>query len=617
MIDVTAFGAIGDGITDDTVAIQNAINSLVTTPPALPTGGTVYFPVGTYLITSALEVSSYIELLGESLNAKIDAQTADAAIKVADSTIHNNDITIRRLHIHNRSATPIGVDSRYMTFSRIVDCTIDDFSQYGIYYGGVTNPNSASWSNSLEGTGIYNSPTCIYLYSADSSTDVGTANWITIERCLIIPTDTTSSIGIDLVNGGAARVINNDIGYASNATAIMLRQHTRAEIHDNRFEDIGVVAPSHPIEKEFAWVMLHLTGVEPQIHYQTAEYLNFTGNPTGGTFTLTRGAATTSAIAYSTTEATLESNIRAALEGLTGIGAGNVEVDAFDPASVRIAWRNGRGRSNRPNLTANGGGLTGGTTPGVSAVQGTQADAIQYSYDIVLGGVMNDTDMPSVTSLGRHLDLGTAVVARQPILSILNPGTSGVLLQRDTEDYPRLELTVNGRFQWTDPSAGGSVGGLSVESFEPGNSKVAWDDDMSVALSRRTTNFSEGSVTSYYRGSLYRYEGATGARDQLRFGMKDKDNQTYVRHLYPGFTASQTLDFPSIAAGTAAVLTMTATGAQVGDAVVVIPPTGLETGLVATGFVSATSTVKIRVLNGTTVAVNPASATWTVLVLQP
>jgi polygalacturonase len=79
MIDVTTFGAIGDGTTDDTVAIQNAIDSLVTSPTS--TGGTVYFPVGDYLISAALEVSSYIELLGESLNAKILAQTPDAAIR--------------------------------------------------------------------------------------------------------------------------------------------------------------------------------------------------------------------------------------------------------------------------------------------------------------------------------------------------------------------------------------------------------------------------------------------------------------------------------------------------------------------------------------------------------
>jgi hypothetical protein len=47
-VSVQDFGAIGDGVADDTAAIQAAINS----QPA--TGGSVYFPIGTYRITSAI-----------------------------------------------------------------------------------------------------------------------------------------------------------------------------------------------------------------------------------------------------------------------------------------------------------------------------------------------------------------------------------------------------------------------------------------------------------------------------------------------------------------------------------------------------------------------------------
>ena len=47
-ISVTAFGAVGDGVTDDTVALQNAFN-------ATPNGGVLEFEAGkTYLITSTL-----------------------------------------------------------------------------------------------------------------------------------------------------------------------------------------------------------------------------------------------------------------------------------------------------------------------------------------------------------------------------------------------------------------------------------------------------------------------------------------------------------------------------------------------------------------------------------
>ena len=51
-ISVKDFGAVGDGTTDDTTAIQNAINSLSST------GGSVYFPTGQYLISTTLTVST-------------------------------------------------------------------------------------------------------------------------------------------------------------------------------------------------------------------------------------------------------------------------------------------------------------------------------------------------------------------------------------------------------------------------------------------------------------------------------------------------------------------------------------------------------------------------------
>ena len=63
-IDVRKFGAVGDGVTDDTDAIQAAIDYAY----ALG-GGTVFFPNGTYLVSkkrtySCLVTYAYVELLG-------------------------------------------------------------------------------------------------------------------------------------------------------------------------------------------------------------------------------------------------------------------------------------------------------------------------------------------------------------------------------------------------------------------------------------------------------------------------------------------------------------------------------------------------------------------------
>jgi hypothetical protein len=75
-------------------------------------------------------------------------------------------------------------------------------------------------------------------------------------------------------------------------------------------------------------------------------------------------------------------------------------------------------------------------------------------------------------------------------------------------------------------------------------------------------------------------------------------------------SATATLDFPSISANSVASLTMTVTGAKVGDAVFVGAPAGLEASLVVMGFVSATDEVTIRAHNASGGSVDPASATY-------
>jgi hypothetical protein len=60
IVSVKDFGAVGDGVTNDTAAVQAAIN-------AATSGGGVYFPAGTYLITSGLTVSTNtIRLYGDA-----------------------------------------------------------------------------------------------------------------------------------------------------------------------------------------------------------------------------------------------------------------------------------------------------------------------------------------------------------------------------------------------------------------------------------------------------------------------------------------------------------------------------------------------------------------------
>lgn len=81
-------------------------------------------------------------------------------------------------------------------------------------------------------------------------------------------------------------------------------------------------------------------------------------------------------------------------------------------------------------------------------------------------------------------------------------------------------------------------------------------------------------------------------------------------------SATATLDFASIAAGAQGELTITVTGAATGDVVMLGPPAALDSGLSATGYVSAADTVKVRLVNSTSGSIDPASAAWRVAVIK-
>lgn len=70
IFNVATFGAIGDGVTDCTMAIQNAINAAAggVTDGTNTVGGTVVFPAGTYL-TNKLTIFNYIHLRGAGITA--------------------------------------------------------------------------------------------------------------------------------------------------------------------------------------------------------------------------------------------------------------------------------------------------------------------------------------------------------------------------------------------------------------------------------------------------------------------------------------------------------------------------------------------------------------------
>ena len=86
------------------------------------------------------------------------------------------------------------------------------------------------------------------------------------------------------------------------------------------------------------------------------ETLTFTGSPTGGNFSLSYGGATTAAIAYSTSAATLQTNVQNALNALPTIGGGSAVVSVSGPTitvtRMHATGEPPRARSSKPKRIA-------------------------------------------------------------------------------------------------------------------------------------------------------------------------------------------------------------------------------------------------------------------------
>lgn len=92
--------------------------------------------------------------------------------------------------------------------------------------------------------------------------------------------------------------------------------------------------------------------------------LVFYGEPTGGTFTVTFQGQTTAPIALGATAAEVQN----ALEALSTIGAGNVEVeDARGLPTYFVSFTGVFANTSVPMMVADGSGLTGGSSPYVTA----------------------------------------------------------------------------------------------------------------------------------------------------------------------------------------------------------------------------------------------------------
>src|SRR5947209_2704092 len=96
-----------------------------------------------------------------------------------------------------------------------------------------------------------------------------------------------------------------------------------------------------------------------QTEVDDVQTVTISGAPTGGTFTLTFGANTTTGIAFNAAASAVQS----ALVALASIGAGNVTVTGSNGGPWLVDFTGTLGYASHTLMTANSAGLTGGSSP--------------------------------------------------------------------------------------------------------------------------------------------------------------------------------------------------------------------------------------------------------------
>jgi hypothetical protein len=123
-VSVKDFGAVGDGVADDTTAIQNAVNAV-----AAAGGGAVYFPAGTYNGSVLIDSVNNITLYGDGKGVSTiyrPVQGADDAsvINIKGKTATVSNILIKDLTVKSSTITGTYYDAFGIAFNRdTTECT--------------------------------------------------------------------------------------------------------------------------------------------------------------------------------------------------------------------------------------------------------------------------------------------------------------------------------------------------------------------------------------------------------------------------------------------------------------------------------------------------------------
>jgi Pectate lyase superfamily protein len=112
---VLDFGAVGDGVTDDTAAINRALYQIYCREVNPQIRRTLFFPAGRYLVTETIVIPSYATLYGDGINSSVivlDSASVDQYVARYGDSLQQTGVNIG----NNGAIAPIDISISNMGF---------------------------------------------------------------------------------------------------------------------------------------------------------------------------------------------------------------------------------------------------------------------------------------------------------------------------------------------------------------------------------------------------------------------------------------------------------------------------------------------------------------------
>ena len=595
VFNVKDYGATGDGVVDDTAAMQSAMTA------AGVSGGTVYWPDGDYKFTAALSVGSDTKLLCEK-GALLKTSVSDIHFIVNDDTSGGNtNIVLDGVNIDGvgvtGGTTSKGVNLQNITGLTVRDCRFVNFPRHALHLNDIDEFEVVN--------NEFDSPGRIVQYVREGGVPEGSAIYSEfVRRGLIQANRMRDPWQMAIFIWGSTSGESYEISITGNQiegcndNGIRLQPATSASVDfDNNVVRSIAIASNVIIDTSGDGIRVNGRNVSIVGNVITTRALSSTGSPS----CINSGGVE---------ECVIANNVLTDWD--TEEIAYGIRIRPDDSTNQAAAIK---------HLVISGNAIHGFYGGGIIiSGAGSTNEVIE---DIVVSG--NTINGSSSTATQSCISVSNGTSSRIKISGNICHTEAGGVSTHGIQVFGAIDVTVSDNTCYNNAARGINLG--DVTNFIVSNNRCF--DDRTPKLQAHGLNVDdtcdEGIIigndfTGNLNGGIR--NGGTGATNVTQcIGNRPVEpsalvsftlggtGQAITRHL----TNSASLNFGSTAAQSSSDLTISVSGSADGDTVCLgVPNSAVNANTAYTAWVSASNTVTVRFSNYSSGAIDPASATFRV-----